>query len=106
MNSYKYCCVLYTLNILIVYAHGHRIDNETGMINHACFYYRGKKKENSTKNKNERGDICFLNNNRFLYKIPFKVISFFVTVVTLCDIFILDLSDFFALMFWTKYDLA
>ena len=45
------------------------------------------KKENSTKKKNEHGDICFLNNYKFLYKITFKVISFFVSVITLCDIF-------------------
>ena len=30
----------------------------------------------------------------FLYQIPFKVISFFVPLVKLCDIFIRDLNDF------------
>ena len=51
----------------------------------------GHKKENSTKNKN--GDICFLNNFKFLYKIPFKVIS----VVTLCDFFYSRFKHFFFL---------
>ena len=59
------------------------------------------KKENSTKKKNEHGDICFLINYKFLCKISFK---FFVSVVTLCDIFILDLNDFLALMFFYKID--
>ena len=65
MNSYKYCCVLNTLNILIAHAHGPRINNEIGMRTHACFYFRGKK-ENSTKKYNEHGDICSLNNYKFL----------------------------------------
>ena len=73
MNSYKYCCFPNTLNILIAHAHGPRINNEIGMRIHVCFYFRGKKKENSIKKKNEHGDICFLNNYKFLYKIPFKV---------------------------------
>ena len=61
------------------------------------------KKENSTEKKNEQGDIPFLINHKFLCKIPFKVISFFfVPVVTLCDIFILDLNDCLALMFFTN----
>ena len=45
------------------------------------------KKENSTKKKNEHGDICFLTNYKFLCKISVKIISFFVSVVTLCAIF-------------------
>ena len=44
------------------------------------------KNENSTKKKNEHGDICFSINYKFLYKIPFKVMSVFVSVVKLCDI--------------------
>ena len=59
-------------------------------------------KENSTKKKNEHGDICFLINYKFLCKISFKIISFFVYVVTLCDIFIQDLNDILALIFFTK----
>ena len=54
-------------------------------------------KKNSTKKKNEHGDICFLINYKFLCKISFKLISFFVPVNTLCDIFILDLNNFFGL---------
>ena len=57
------------------------------------------KKENSTKKKNEHGDICFLIIYKFLCKISIKIISFFVSVVTLCDIFIQNLNDFLALMF-------
>ena len=34
------------------------------------------KKDNSTKKKNELGDICFLINYKFLCKISFKIISF------------------------------
>ena len=41
---------------MIVYAHGHILNNETGMTLHACFYFRGKK-GNSNKKKNEHGDI-------------------------------------------------
>ena len=52
------------------------------------------KKENGTKTKNEHVDICFLINYKFQCKIPFKVVSFFVSEVTLCDIFILDFNDF------------
>ena len=33
---------LNTFNIRIVYAHGPRINNETGMATHACFYFRSK----------------------------------------------------------------
>ena len=47
----------------------------------------GVKKENKTKKKNKHGDIYFLNNYKFLYKVPCKVVSFFVSVVTLGDIF-------------------
>ena len=55
------------------------------------------KKENSTKKKNEHGDICFLINYKFLGKIYFKIIRFFfASVVTLYDIFILDLNVFLA----------
>ena len=54
------------------------------------------KKENSTKKKNKHGDIRFLINYKFLCKISFKIISFFVSIVTLCDIFIQDLNDFLA----------
>ena len=60
------------------------------------------KKENSTKKKNEHSDICFLINYKFLCKIPFKVISFFVSVIALCDIFILDLNDSLALMLFLQ----
>ena len=45
------------------------------------------KKENSTKKKNEHGDICFLINYKFLCKISFQNNKVFVSVVTLCDIF-------------------
>ena len=55
------------------------------------------KKENSTKKKNEHGDICFLINYmyKFLCKISFKIIFFFVSVVTLCDIFYSIFKRFF-----------
>ena len=54
------------------------------------------KKENSIQRKNEHGDICFLINFKLICKISFEIISFFVSVVTLCDIFILDLNNFLA----------
>ena len=61
------------------------------------------KEENSTKKKNKHGDICFLINYKFLCKISFKLISFFVSVVTLCDIFYSRFKRFFGLNdFFTK----
>ena len=62
---------------MIVHAHGPKLNNETGMALHACFYFTGKK-ENSTQKKNEHGDICFLINCKFLCKIPLQVIFFCV----------------------------
>ena len=53
------------------------------------------KKDNSTKTKNEDGDICFSINYKFLCKVSFKLISFFVSVVTLCDIFYSRFKRFF-----------
>ena len=47
MNSYIYCCVLNTLKILIVYAHGPRINSETGPA-----FILEVKKENSIKKRN------------------------------------------------------
>ena len=67
---------------------------KTGMTIHAWVYFRGK---NSTQN--EHGDICFLNDYKFLYKNSFQRHTFFVSVVALCDIFILGLIDFLALLF-------
>ena len=55
------------------------------------------KKENSAKKKNEHGDICFLVNYKFLCKISFKIISFFVSVVTWCDIVYSRFKRFFGL---------
>ena len=55
------------------------------------------KKENSTKKKSKHGDICFLINYKFLWKISFKLISFFVSVVTLCDISYSRFKRFFGL---------
>ena len=61
------------------------------------------KKENSTTKKNEHGDICFLINYKFLCKISFKIISFFVSVVILCDISYSRFKRFFGLnVFFTK----
>ena len=60
------------------------------------------KKENSTKTKNEHGDICFLINKYVSMQNSLHSNKFLVSVVTLCDIFILDLKDFLALMFLTK----
>ena len=59
------------------------------------------KKENSTKKKNEHGDICFLIDYKFLCKISFKIISF-VSVVTLCDIFYSRFKRFFGLIFFLQ----
>ena len=56
------------------------------------------KTENSTKKKNEHGDICFLINCKFLCKVSFKIISFFLFLLLHCvTFFILDLSNFFGL---------
>ena len=55
------------------------------------------KTENSTKKKNEHDDICFLINYKFLCILSFKIISFFVSVVTLCDIFYSRFKRFFGL---------
>ena len=61
-HKLKQCCFLNTLAIMIVYAHGPKLNNKTGMALHACFYFRGKKtKENSTKKENEHGDIMLFN---------------------------------------------
>ena len=62
------------------------------------------KKENSTKKKNEHGDICFLINYKFLCKISFKLISFLFLWLHCVTFFILDLNDFLALMFFYKID--
>ena len=36
---------------MIVNAHGPKLNNETSMALHACFYFRGKIKENIAKKK-------------------------------------------------------
>ena len=64
------------------------------------------KKENNTKKKNEHGDICFLIIYKFLCKIPFKVIIFFVFVVTLCDNIYSRFKRFFGLIFFYKIDFS
>ena len=64
------------------------------------------KKENSIKQKNEHGDICFLINYKCLCQISFKIICFFVSVVTLCDIFYSRFKRFFGLSVFYKIDLA
>ena len=67
----------------------------------------GVKKKIAQKQKNEHGDICFLINYKFLRKISFKIISFFYSIVTLCDIFYSRLKDFLALMgFFYKIDFS
>ena len=60
------------------------------------------KKENSTKKKNEHGDICFLINYKLLCKLSFL----FVSVVTLYDIFYSRFKRFLALMFFHKIDFS
>ena len=62
------------------------------------------KKENSTKKKNEHGDICFLINYKFLCKISLKLISFLFLKLHCVNVFILDLNNFLALMFFYKID--
>ena len=67
---------------------------------HACFYFREKKKiaqkrETSTVTYAFYILIFFLHNCLQSNKL-------FVSVVTLCDIFILDLNNFLALMFFDK----
>ena len=65
------------------------------------------KKENSAKKKNEYGDICFLMNYKFFMRNILQNNKFFVSVVTLCDIFfILDLTNFLDLMFFYKIDFS
>ena len=64
------------------------------------------KKENSTKKKNEHGDICFLINYKFLWKISFRLISFLFLQLHCVTFFILDLNDFLALMFFYKIDFS
>ena len=59
-------------------------------------------KENSTKKKNEHGDICFLINYKFLCKISFKIISFLFLWLHCVTFFIQDLNDILALIFFTK----
>ena len=65
-----------------------------------------KKKKIAKKKKNEHGDICFLVNYKFLCKIPFKVISFFVSVVTLCDTFYSRFKRFLGLNVFYKIDFS
>ena len=92
---------------MIVYAHGPKLNNKTGMARHACFYFRGKKKEKSTKKKNEHGDIYMvLINFMILCKIHFKEILFFVSVVLLYDIFCSRFKQFLAIMFCYKIDFS
>ena len=60
-----------------VYAHGPKLNNEAGMaLQSMPVFISVVKKENSTKKKNEHGDICFLINYKFLCKNSFKLISF------------------------------
>ena len=62
------------------------------------------KKENGTKKKNEYGDICFSINHKFLRKISFKIISFFLSIVTLCDIFYSRFKRFFGLNIFLTFN--
>ena len=62
------------------------------------------KKENSTKKKNQHGDICFLISYKFLCKITFKIISFLFLWLHCVTFFIQDLNDFLALVFFYKID--
>ena len=64
------------------------------------------KKENSTKKKNEHGDICFLTNYKFLCKISFKFNKFFVSAVTLCDIFYSRFKRFFGHNVYLQMDFS
>ena len=59
-------------------------------------------KENSTKKKNEHGDICFLINYKFLCKISFKIISFLFLYLHCVTFFIQDLNDILALIFFLQ----
>ena len=65
---------------------------------HDCFYFRCKK-DNSTKKKNEHGDIELI--IRF-YGNSLKSNKFFVSVVTLSDIFYSRFNDVLTLMFYKK----
>ena len=87
---------------MIFYAHVPKLNTETGMAPHACFHFRGKKKEIAQKKekKSTVTYLCFLITHKFLCKISFKVISFFVSVVTLCDILYFRFKRFLALMFF------
>ena len=58
------------------------------------------KTENSNKKKNEHSDICFIINYKFLCTISFKILSFFVSVVTLCGIFYSRFKRFLGLVFY------
>ena len=62
------------------------------------------KKKIAQNRKNEHGDICFLINHKFLYKISFKIISFLFLKLYCVTFFIQDLVDFLALMFFYKID--
>ena len=64
------------------------------------------KKENSTKKKNEHGDICFLVNYKFLCKNSFKLTSFLFLYLHCVTFFILDLNDFLVLMIFYKKDFS
>ena len=52
------------------------------------------KTENSTKKKNEHGDICFLINYKVLCNIFFKTIGFVFLSLHCVTFFIQDLNDF------------
>ena len=47
-HELKQCCFLDKLNIMIVYAHGPKLNIETGMALHAYFYFIGIKKKIAT----------------------------------------------------------
>ena len=70
--------------IMIIYVLGPKIKSETCMKSHACFNFRGK----AQKRKTSTVTYTFLNNYKFLYKIPFKVISFcFCSFIMCCFIY-------------------
>ena len=76
------------------YAQGPKVNNESGMVLYACFFNSEVKIAQKRKASTVTYPFFFINYT-FLYTIPFEGIRFFVPVVTLCDIFILDLNDFF-----------
>ena len=55
----KHCCFLNTLYIPIVYAQGPKLNNETGMTLHACFFFISEVKKKKIAQKRKTSTVTY-----------------------------------------------